>query len=121
MTSRFLLLAVALAAASCTHGAASRTTQQPLVSCDLVIRHVRLFDGDVDRGVVDVAEQGGRIVRIGSVRDGCADATTIDGTGKYLIPGLVNAHVHLWKQSDLRVALQAGVFAVFDLHSSEGP
>ena len=41
--------------------------------------------------------------------------------GSTSIPGLVNAHVHLWKQSDLRVALQAGVFAVFDLHSSEGP
>ncbi len=94
---------------------------EPLRSCDLVIRRVHLFDGDADRGIVDVAVNGGRIARIGSVAGGCEGATTIDGTGKHLIPGLVNAHVHLWKQSDLRVALQAGVFAVFDLHSSEGP
>lgn len=60
-------------------------------------------------------------IRIGSVGDACASATTIDGTGKYLIPGLVDAHVHLWKKSDLHAALQAGVLAVFDLHSSEGP
>jgi len=121
MTSRLLLLALALPALSCSHGVSSRTASAPLASCDLVIRHVRLFDGDADRGVLDVAAQGGRIVRIGTVGDGCASATTIHGTGKYLIPGLVNAHVHLWKKEDLRAALQAGVFAVFDLHSSEGP
>ena len=120
MRSRLLLLPLALAAASCTRGPTSRTGE-PLTSCDLVIRRVHLFDGDADRGVVDVAIRNGRIARIGSVDGGCAGATTIDGSGKHLIPGLVNAHVHLWKESDLRAALQAGVFAVFDLHSSEGP
>ena len=121
MISRLLLLPLALAAASCSRSPTSRTTGEPLSSCDLVIRGVHLFDGDADRGVVDVAVRGGRIARIGSVGGGCEGATTIDGTGKHLIPGLVNAHVHLWNESDLRVALQAGVFAVFDLHSSEGP
>ena len=121
MTSRLLLLALAVPTLSCGHRVSPRTGSAPLTSCDLVIRHVRLFDGDVDRGVLDVAAQGGRIVRIGSVGDGCAGATTIDGTGKYLIPGLVNAHVHLWKKEDLSAALKAGVFAVVDLHSSEGP
>jgi imidazolonepropionase-like amidohydrolase len=121
MTSRLLLLPLVLAAVSCGHSLASRTVGEPLSSCDLVIRRVHLFDGDADRGVVDVAVRGGRIARVGSDVGGCAGATTIDGTGKYLIPGLVNAHVHLWNESDLRVALQAGVFAVFDLHSSEGP
>lgn len=121
MKLRLLLLPLLLAAASCTRGAAARTVQEPLASCDLVIRRVHLFDGDADRGVVDVAVRGGRVAGIGSLDGRCEGATTIDGTGKYLIPGLVNAHVHLWKQSDLRVALQAGVFAVFDLHSSEGP
>ena len=120
MISRLLVLPFVLAAASCSGRVAPRTTQEPLSSCDLVIRGVHLFDGDADRGVVDVAVRNGRIARIGSVA-GCESATTIDGTGKHLIPGLVNAHVHLWKESDLRAALQAGVFAVFDLHSSEGP
>ena len=121
MTSRLFLLALALGMASCSRGVPSRTAGEPLSSCDLVIRRVHVFDGDADRGVVDVAVRGDRIVRIGSVGGGCVGATTIDGTGKYLVPGLVNAHVHLWKESDLRAALQAGVFAVFDLHSSEGP
>jgi len=121
MTSRLHLLALALPILSCSHGSSSGRASASISSCDLVIRHVRLFDGDVDRGLVDLAVQGGRIARIGAVGDGCAGATTVDGTGKYLVPGLVNAHVHLWKQSDLSAALQAGVFAVFDLHSSEGP
>jgi imidazolonepropionase-like amidohydrolase len=121
MTSRLLLLPLVLAAVSCSRGLASRTTGEPLSSCDLVIRGVHLFDGDADRGVVDVAVRGSRIARIGSLDGRCNGATTIDGTGKHLMPSLVNAHVHLWKESDLRVALQAGVFAVFDLHSSEGP
>jgi imidazolonepropionase-like amidohydrolase len=120
MISRLLLLPVLLAAASCSARVVSRATQEPLSSCDLVIRGAHLFDGDADRGVVDVAVRNGRIARIGLVGR-CEGATTVDGTGKHLIPGLVNAHVHLWKESDLRVALQAGVFAVFDLHSSEGP
>src|SRR5688572_1009740 len=100
MTSRLLFLALALGVASCSRGASSRAAGEPISSCDLVIRHVRLFDGDADRGVVDVAVRGDRIVRIGSVDGGCAGATSIDGTGKYLVPGLVNAHVHLWKASD---------------------
>jgi imidazolonepropionase-like amidohydrolase len=120
MISRLVLLCLALAAASCGRGVAPRLMQEPLASCDLLIRRVHLFDGDTDRGVVDVAVRGGRIARIGSVA-GCESATTIDGSGKHLIPGLVNAHVHLWQEPDLRAALQAGVVAVFDLHSSEGP
>ena len=120
MISRLVLLCLALAAASCGRGVAPRPMQEPLASCDLLIRRVHLFDGDTDRGVVDVAVRGGRIARIGSVA-GCESATAIDGSGKYLIPGLVNAHVHLWQEPDLRAALQAGVVAVFDLHSSEGP
>jgi imidazolonepropionase-like amidohydrolase len=118
---RLFVIVLALGIASCGRGVWSRTVGEPLASCDLVMRHVRLFDGDADRGVVDVAVRGDRILRIGSVGGGCHDATVIDGSGKYLVPGLVNAHVHLWRQSDLRAALQAGVFAVFDLHTSERP
>ena len=121
MIPRLLLLSLTLAAASCRRSAPSRSMREPLASCDLVIRRVHLFDGDADRGVVDVAVREGRIARIGSVGGGCEGATTIDGAGKHLIPGLVNAHVHLWKQSDLRDALQAGVFTVVDLHTSGGP
>lgn len=121
MIPRLLPLALGLAALSCTRGVASGTAARPLAGCELVIRQVRLFDGDTDRGVVDVAVRDGRIARVGAAGTGCAGATTIDGTGKHLVPGLVNAHVHLWKDSDLRAALQAGVFAVFDLHTSEGP
>jgi imidazolonepropionase-like amidohydrolase len=121
MMTRPLLLVATLAALSCSRGVASHTGTAPLSACDLVIRHVRLFDGDTDRGVVDVAVARDRIVRIGSVGSGCETATAIDGAGKYVVPGLVNAHVHLWDQANLRVALQAGVFAVLDLHSSEGP
>jgi imidazolonepropionase-like amidohydrolase len=121
MTSRLLVLGLVLASIACGRRVRPHGDATSLTSCDLLVRGVHLFDGDADRGVVDVAVGGGRILRIGAVGRGCERATTIDGAGKHLVPGLVNAHVHLWKDSDLRAALQAGVFAVFDLHTSEGP
>ncbi len=43
---------------------------------------------------VDVAIEDGKIVEIGKIEAACGDVTT-DLTGKYLMPGLINLHVHL--------------------------
>lgn len=89
--------------------------------CDLLIKNVSLFDGRENKGIVDIAVKNGSIIRIAKSIKGFTALETIDGTGKYMVPGLINSHVHLWDQKDLKTALQAGVFAVIDLHSSEGP
>src|SRR5215831_10072643 len=38
-----------------------------------------------------------------------AEATVIDGTGKYVMPGLADMHVHTWHTDDLTLFLAAGV------------
>ncbi|MCF0120867.1 MAG: amidohydrolase [Oscillospiraceae bacterium] len=44
--------------------------------------------------VTDVCISGGRIAAIGDIPAGFKAEKTIDGTGKMLMPGLVNAHTH---------------------------
>lgn len=65
---------------------------------DLSIEHVTLIDGTGRAAVADasVLVEGERIVRV--VRgnpDVPAGTTRIDGRGKYLIPGLMDVHIHL--------------------------
>ena len=60
---------------------------------DLVIQNVGLFDGHQDRGTVNIAINNDTIAEI-STKELFSDSL-IDGTEKYVIPGLVNAHVHV--------------------------
>src|SRR5215471_4971189 len=55
---------------------------------DLVIRGGTLVDG----AVADIGISGGRIVQVGGDMQA---ATEIDARGKLLLPGGVDAHVHL--------------------------
>ena len=63
----------------------------------LVIRNVTLIDG-TGRGSVPnatVVIEGTTIKDAGAHAQAPAGARTIDGTGKFLIPGLIDAHIHL--------------------------
>ena len=46
-------------------------------------------------GVMDVALEGEKITAVGEGLEAPADAEVVDLTGKYLVPGLVDIHVHL--------------------------
>ena len=65
---------------------------------DLVIRNVRLVDlaaGPREPSEpTDVAIRGGRIAELGAARS-AEDVPVLDTGGGYLLPGLVDAHVHL--------------------------
>jgi tetratricopeptide (TPR) repeat protein len=64
-----------------------------------------------------VVVAGGKIVQIGpasSVKVP-ADAKQIDGRSKYLIPGLTDAHVHLYSTIEFPLYLANGVTTVFNL------
>lgn len=66
----------------------------------LVIRHAMVIYGNAKPpyGPADITIENGVITAIagaaaGTMRDD-PDATTIDATGKYVMPGIVNAHMH---------------------------
>lgn len=85
----------------------------------LVIEGVTLIDatGAPARRNMAVVVKGGRIVEIG--RSGRirveSGARTVDGTGKYLIPGLWDVHVHNSYRSFLPLLLVNGITGVRDM------
>ena len=70
---------------------------QPESGSELIIKGVTLIDGTGADPVAetDIRIADGRIVEIGSDLSASPDAETIDGSGKYVIPGLIDAHAHL--------------------------
>jgi imidazolonepropionase-like amidohydrolase len=61
-----------------------------------LITNVTVFDGEggrIDRGSVLFAD--GKIVALGQTVEAPANAVTIDGTGKWVTPGIVDIHSHL--------------------------
>jgi imidazolonepropionase-like amidohydrolase len=85
-----------------------------------VIRNVRVFDGDRVTQRRDVFIENGRISRVRA-----SDPTrppglrAVDGTGRTLLPGFIDSHVHLSDSAalDLRQAASLGVTTVLDMWS----
>jgi imidazolonepropionase-like amidohydrolase len=63
----------------------------------IAIRGVTLVDGtgSAPRPGTTVIIQGNRITAIGANVQAPAGARVIDGTGKFLMPGMIDAHIHL--------------------------
>jgi cytosine/adenosine deaminase-related metal-dependent hydrolase len=60
--------------------------------------HVISMDGDVgELQGGDVLISGDRIEAVGVNLNYPEDTVVVDASGKFLIPGLVNAHIHLWQ------------------------
>ncbi|HKR66055.1 MAG TPA: amidohydrolase family protein [Thermoanaerobaculia bacterium] len=64
-----------------------------------------------------VIVRDGRIAQIGAASEVeiPRDATRIDGRGKFLMPGLVDTHVHLRTRNELPLYVASGVTTVFNL------
>lgn len=63
-------------------------------SCDSVIRNVSIVDGSgAEPRVGGVAIDGERICAVGDM-NGCSARESIDGGGKVLAPGFIDAHTH---------------------------
>ena len=73
---------------------------------ELLIKDVTLIDGTgaEPRSGVDIRIADGRIAEISPDIAVPADAEIIDGSGKYVVPGLIDAHVHM-DRSILTLAL----------------
>ena len=105
-------LAVALAAAL----EPQRTGQQ----ATFLVRDVRVFDGERVAERQDVLVENGVITRVGARGFSVPRGTTvIDGRGRTLLPGLIDAHVHVSDSAaaDLGQALSLGVTTVLDMFS----
>ncbi|HWA91515.1 MAG TPA: amidohydrolase family protein [Rhizomicrobium sp.] len=79
------------------------------------VKDVRVFDGDRTIASANVVVRDGRIVSVGSeaVPSGLA---VIDGKGKTLLPGLIDAHVHVFPGAQ-QDALRFGVTTELDMFS----
>jgi imidazolonepropionase-like amidohydrolase len=96
--------------ASCALLASPVAAQAPLPRPDLALTHANVVDvttGAITRNATVLVRNG----RIESVGSGSAPAGTqiIDLAGKYLVPGLMDAHTHLDNLAAARRALETGV------------
>ena len=103
-----LRLAVLLLCAACT----SRSAVPTLVITHVTVVDVRTGETRPDQTVLI---SGRRISRIQPARGAApANVETIDGTGKFLIPGLWDMHVHL-DSTDLSELLRFGITGARDM------
>jgi imidazolonepropionase-like amidohydrolase len=81
----------------------------------LAITHVTVIPMDTKRQLHDqtVVVEDGRIKSIGPAGNFNTNAmAVVDGTGKYLLPGLADMHVHYWMPGDATLFLSHGVTLV---------
>lgn len=79
------------------------------------IRGARVFDGERDLGVATVVVRDGLVESVAAGAGPADGLPVIDGTGKTLLPGLIDAHVHAWGDAR-RDAARFGVTTAFDMH-----
>ncbi|WP_405225149.1 amidohydrolase family protein [Dokdonia sp. Asnod1-B02] len=82
-----------------------------------VVENVTLFNGTEILANQFVKVDNGIISEVSS--NPLTAQTTIDGTGRFLMPALTNAHVHTWAAPQLQEAAQAGVLNLLDMHGME--
>ena len=94
----------------------SRAQEKPPAPPPLAITHVTVIDatGSPAQGDRTVVITGDRITSIGPSTDVRAleGARVVDGTGKFLIPGLWDMHVHWYLESSLPLFVANGVTGV---------
>jgi imidazolonepropionase-like amidohydrolase len=112
-----LSLLLALAAAC---GAAPRVADgPPPADSSFAITNVAVFDGERALGRTNVVVRAGRVAAIGTTAPP-PGLTVIDGTGRTLLPGLIDAHAHVSSDAGLHEALQFGVTTLLDMFTDVG-
>ena len=87
-------------------------------SGSLLIQNVRLFDGEIVQEGMDVLFENGKVAKLQAHDPQRQADQIVKGKGKTLLPGLINAHVHIWFPAHLAEAAKAGVLTVMDMHAS---
>jgi len=84
-----------------------------------LIKGTRLFDGEAVVANGSVLVEGEKIAAVGASLDAPAGTEIIDGRGKTLLPGLIDAHTHAQPPS-LEHAILFGVTTELDMFSYPG-
>jgi imidazolonepropionase-like amidohydrolase len=108
--------AAVVAAVGCRYAAKPAPSSSTSSRGAFTIHDVRLFDGERVSEHRTVLVDGGRIARVGGL-DLAPAGRVIDGRGRTLLPGLLDAHVHVANDVDtiLRQAASLGVTTVIDM------
>ena len=104
-------------------GAAAAAGQEPVgtgqVPAATLFDDVMVFDGERLTGPVDVLTRAGRIEAVAAALRAPAGAEIVDGAGRTLLPGLIDAHTHAFGDA-LREALVFGVTTELDMFTEPG-
>jgi imidazolonepropionase-like amidohydrolase len=84
----------------------------------LAITSVRVFDGARVLPSATVLVDGERIVAVGEGLAPAAGVEIVDGAGKTLLPGLIDAHAHVFAAAQLEQSLAFGVTTVLDMFAT---
>ncbi|MCP3800819.1 amidohydrolase family protein [Allokutzneria sp. A3M-2-11 16] len=83
----------------------------------IVIAGARVFTGDRVLPEADVLVENGLVREVGTALRG---AERVDGRGRTLLPGLIDAHGHVFTTTELRHTLGFGVTTVLDMLGNPG-
>ena len=97
-----------------TGSASTASTAASIPPRTFVVRHVRVFDGTRVLPVDDVFVRDGMIVAVGPTIDVSDQVPTVDGAGRTLLPGLIDAHTHSFGNAR-RDAIRFGVTTELDM------
>jgi len=106
----WLAIAIGIATA-CQSGAKAATGPE---SASFAVHDATVFDGRQRLEHLDVLVKDGRIAAIGQHLAVPAGVPVVQGAGKTLLPGLIDAHVHSWGTAR-RDALRMGVTSELDM------
>lgn len=111
---RALCLALSLSLIGCPTGSGGSPASAAVDASCTLVANVRLFDGERVIEKTSVLVRDGKIGEV-SPAPTTRCAVTIDGAGKTLLPGLVDAHTHAERDDDLGSALRYGVTTELDM------
>lgn len=86
----------------------------PASAQDLAFIGARVFDGEQVLDGVTVLVRDGRITAVGADVTPPDGLERVDAAGHTLLPGFIDAHGHVFSESQLRTALAFGVTTVLD-------
>jgi len=86
-----------------------------VTSKSVLIKDVRIFDGKQVIPMGDVLFADGVIVKVGQNISPLPNTEVIQGDDRTLLPGLIDAHVHIWHEQQLKQSLIFGVTYVVDM------